>query len=392
MVSSGVAASCNGCAYFPSGYEIHEFEVASKNWTQHFDCPYESFGLVAKENELIVIGGVDKSYTPTNKMLSFSLERKEWEEKYPPMSIARVNPQVIVADKYLIVLGGRASIIEDQVQMFSVEVFDFETKCWFSNEGLNLPEGKVPDMKWMSACICGNDVYVAARHCDPEHKSMTLMFEEDEENDDTEDSKDDEDSSGSENSSGIYPHDPYPCYSLFRCPIKTVNTIQEGKKVAVWHKVEYPHPSVYKKHDSHVTSDVDDNENVLQTEYYCYSVCRFAISCINDRLIAVGCNHIKSMSHEDLRRTLYDACSSYRQAAICSDLLAFQIDIKTEDPEDTICTECCIYEYCSDNDSWRLIKSTPDNGSSDEPPSVASVDGSLVIMRNSKTVHVIDFP
>ena len=78
-VLGGATASCNGCAYFQSEYKIHEFEVASKNWTQHIQCPHTLFGLAAKDSELIVVGGMDESESPTNKIVCFSLERKKWE-------------------------------------------------------------------------------------------------------------------------------------------------------------------------------------------------------------------------------------------------------------------------------------------------------------------------
>ena len=404
VVSGGAAASCNGCAYFASRFEIHEFEIASKNWTKIIDCPYESFGLVSKENELIVVGGFDKSGTPTNKILCFSLEKKDWEEKYPPMIKARISPQVVVADKYLIVLGRYADNRKNNLQMYSIEIYDFEKKHWFLK---SLSLKGVANIEWLSACVFRNDLYVAVSHSDPDYFSTMekVIY-------------DDVGSLSSDQSEkGVEDYDEdlngYPCYSLFRCP---VDTIQEGKEVK-WQKVEYLHPSVYENpndfsdYNSKLYSkaiderfddgfgdekedyedDYSDIEGKLQCLYNGYCVCHFAIACINDRLIAVGCEHIKSMSHEELQETLYNAYDKYRHIARYDYQAYLELGIET-DPEETTDTTCHIHEYCTESDSWRCVKSTPKNGTSDKPPSVACVNGSLVIMRNSKTVHIVDFP
>ena len=396
-VSGGAAASCNGCAYFASRFKIHEFEVASKNWTKIIDCPYESFGLVSKENELIVVGGLDNSKTPTNKVLCFSLKKKEWEE-YPPMSIARISPQVVVADKYLIVLGGKVEENSKIKTCVSVEIFDFEAKCWFSNESLSLPEEKVPDLRWLSACVCGKVLYVAARHFDPEYSSTMDTFVYDR----------DDDSDCSEHDYSLDP-DPYPCYSLFRCSLDALQAIQEGEKVEVWQKMEYPHPSVYnnppcdlvnlsvfvdynnKCNEAFIDGEEPPNGDMLQTNCFCYNVCCFTLSCIDDRLFAVGCKHVESISHETLRKSLKYAYASYREVVKDNRGTYSVTFIDTDGDDHTVDNECYIYEFCTDSDSWKFNGSTPDNGTSDETPSVASVNGSLVIMRNSKTLHIVDF-
>ena len=53
-----------------------------------------------------------------------------------------------------------------------------------------------------------------------------------------------------------------------------------------------------------------------------------------------------------------------------------------------ILEECYIHCYDIKKHLWQLIGSTPENGSRDSQPSVAVVDNKIIVMRNSKTVHI----
>ena len=314
------------------------------------------------------------------------------------MSKVRCFPNVNVTDKYLIVLGGLKSEEGKIKELSCMEIFDFEAKCWFSNESLNLPEEKVPGLRWLSACVCGNNLYVATLHSDPEYSSTIKKFI---------DNLDEEDSNYGDHYDYLDPEDPFPCYSLFRCPLGALRATQDGEMVEVWHKVEYPHHSVYLTPTQHgLTLPVPLND-FLATEKYCgvlehgelqrpayscYFCCHFALSCINDKLIAVGCKHIRSTTYEELREMLRVAYKAYRDAEEYNNERSPSLEAQERNDIETISAECSIYEYCTDSDSWRLVTNTPPNGKSNNPPSVANVDSSLVIMRKSKTVHIVDFP
>ena len=47
--------------------------MKSKHWRE-FECPNESFGLVVIDKEMVLVGGLDKSGVPTNKVARFSIE------------------------------------------------------------------------------------------------------------------------------------------------------------------------------------------------------------------------------------------------------------------------------------------------------------------------------
>ena len=375
--------------------------MASKYWSE-FECPQESAGLAAVENELFLVGGLDTSGGPTNKVACFSLEKKTWEEKFPPMSTPRANPQVVVAGKYLIALSG--SVDKEGPATRSVEVLNREKRCWYTNDNISLPE-ELKYMKWLSACICDKDIYVAARHVDPDFSNTMSKFV---------DNEDDINMEHTDEEEHFYHLDPepYPCYSLFRCPVGVlIEAAEEAKsesKKNLWQRIEHPHPSVYEngdenlsEHNDHIFNNVqfpeeaDPQEELddLRTDYNCYGVCRFTLCCINDSLIAVGCKHVESISHENLNGTLFDAYRSYRevQEELFQPLIGGG-DANTQVYVDyeTIDEKCHIYVYNTE-DSWKRVKSTPRNGTSDKQPSVAVIDNKLVVVRNSKTVHVVTF-
>jgi hypothetical protein len=399
-VSYGAAAATKDCAYFASGFKVHEFDLISKYWRE-FECPQESAGLAVVENELFLVGGLDKSGVPTNKVACFSLEKKTWEEKFPPMSTPRANPQVVIAGAYLIALSGKVNEGNSNPTL-SVEVLNREKQCWYTNDNISLPE-ELKYMKWLSACICDKDIYVAARYDDPDFCNTMSKFVNKVVDSDSEwfDEK--------EYFGDIDPG-PYPCYSLFRCPvgvlIEAAEEVKSESKKNLWQRIEHPHPSVYRnadeklsKHNAHIFYSLQSPEEAdpyevlddLRTEYNCYGVCRFTLCCINDRLIAVGCKHVESISHENLNDTLIYAYQSYREVNKDLFLNRGHTNIQVYVDYETIDEECHIYVYNTEEDSWKRVKSTPRNGISAEQPSVAVIDNKLVVVRNSKTVHVVTF-
>ena len=315
------------------------------------------------------------------------------------MNKLRVNPQVVVAGKYLIALGGWVKEGDRDLPMLSVEVLDCEKCCWYYNNSISLPE-ELKNMKWLSACICNKDIYIAARYHDPDFlntKSKITGNECDSESD-SEMVDDHEDR--------LYPWEAYPVYSLFRCPVDILIEAAEEKsdnRKHIWQRIEHPHPSVYENkeeeelrqrilypEEEYSCEDLGD----LQTEYNCYGVCCFTLCCIADKLIAVGCDHVESISHEDLDDTLYSAYQSYREVNDSKLQIPTNVnaDIVVYFDSQTIDEECHIYVYDTEEDSWKRVKSTPRNGESDKQPSVAIVDNQLVVVRKSKTVHIVSFP
>ena len=371
---------------------------------QQIKCPYPLFGLATVENELVAVGGLVEEKEeeeeeknrdrPINKVFSFSLDKERtWKEKYPEMKEARVRPEVVVFGKYLIVLGG---VIRnpDLRPVTSAEVLDLEEKRWYT---INLPE-ECSSMKWLSACICGEDIYIAVQHDDPDYRSLikaipkrTHTYDEDD---------DDDYSSGDDD-----PPCQCPCYSLYRCSVEElVKSAKEGNNPSNqlrWQKLEHPHPSVYKNPTKdHIQSSELDEAGIdyittmqAETEYLAYQVCTFALSCVSNTLVAVGCSHITSISFENNKKQLYRAYCSYKDARDNIDGLEnYFYEIMTSNDDETIDLECHVYIYDMTDYSWKSVKTTTENGASNCKPTVAVVDNKLVIVRDSEHIHIVNFP
>ena len=262
----------------------------------------------------------------------------------------------------------------------SVEVLDLERKCWYSIERLSLPK-VFTTMKWQSACICGTRIYIAAQHDDPNFQDTVLdicQWRIDK---------------GLENDPGITAYDMlhdgynpdsiYQYTSMFCCSVDTLlqtaletfdGASTSTTTAILWQPLNHPHPAVYGYYHNN------------------YDKCSFTLASINSRtLIAVGCDHIKSTTIEEMASSLYVAYKDYRDDMENQD--EFRVDDDSENDHvdsESICMDgpCHIYVYDMENDSWNLVTSTPDNGSPDDQASVAVISSSIVIIRNSTTVHI----
>ena len=406
---SGYAATYNNVVYFQSGGIIYEFDTESRNWTRSIECPHILYGFAIMGNEIVAVGGLVKSNeSPTNKVLCFPLENSStrerkgkntrygknkaqmqaWEEKYPQMKEKRVYPNVLVYEKFLIVIGG--FMHEERTKgslktVISIEILNVEEKCWYSNDKINLPQ-EFSTMKWLSACICGKDLYITAKHDDPEFEATVREI-----------------------AIPNYEADlagPYPCYSFYRCSVDTLLQIsKEGnddvaksklERIILWQRMQHPHHSVYLNLKPEVVKSrqyggIPREEE--EADYLYYGVCCFTLSSVNNELVAVGCQHIQSIPNEHLREILSDAYGSYRlqrnaQQGECGP----DSNLEASNDEETIDCECHIYRYDAEADSWELVKSTPPNGKSSSDPSVAVVNEKLVIARGSRNVIIVPYP
>ena len=289
-----------------------------------------------------------------------------WKKKYPPMKKERVNPNVLVSGIFLIVIGGfmytpdesGRNVIREPIM--SVEILDVEGKTWHFNDKIHLPE-EFSTMTWLSACINDKDLYITAKHNDPDFKETLRVV------------------------------DPYPCFSLYRCSVDTLlQFAQEESKMEMkilWQKLQHPHDSVYLNLIPNRVSE----EGIEEADYLGFCACRYTISSVNNELVAVGCQHIQSVSNEYLRRILSNAYDAYQMYQDYSDHPYNGLIVRND--EDTIDNECHIYRYDGEADCWEFVKSTPPNGESNSQPSVAVVnDNKLVIVRNSQTLFIVPYP
>ena len=407
---SGATAIHEDNAYFAAGHEIYVFHVPTKNWTETIQCKHDKYGLAAIRGELIVVGGTVTKVSIfseiTSKILCLSLstssEENTWEEKYPAMYTARINPQVVVFGNYLIALGGWTELeygISRSKPTNSVEVLDLEQKCWYSNDRLSLPE-VFTTIEWQSACICEKYIFIAAQHNDPNfdravrgiasHKSYECGYPTDIE----------------------FPQsDCYRCFLMYRCPVENllhtalVNfNAKRVKSKNLWQELKNPHPAVYynEKYNNvsrkpYVQEYVEEFYNygeycAVENKWLNYHDCTFTLACISSHtLIAVGCNHIKSITAEEVKSSLHDAYDFYadiKEYLSCvkeGSRNVYNFDSRLEIENE----RCHIYVYDIENDSWNYVTATPDsNGSPDYQPSVAIVNSRLCVVRNSRTLHI----
>ena len=391
----------NGMAYYANAYGIHEFDVHKRKWIKKIPCQQALFGMAIIEDELTIVGGVMvkdlESGESEEKVkvacwpLSASSKQKSWHEKYPAIGTTLICPQVVVAGRYLIALGGFAEMKDNLIcnPTRSVEVLDLEEKHWYTNNHISLPQ-VFTTMVWQSACIYNNDLFIAVEHDDAKYDDMKENLIEMESTD-----------SYGEHRPGLYHKlpDPYPCFSMYCCSVETL--VQMAKDQCndgyCWQELSHPHPSVYKNPFNippvvlrmpppEMDYDEEDIEYCPQTDFFHYNKCCFTLSCIkNNMLIAVGCKHVESNTKSDIESSLYSAyvsCRSILRNGDCfpDDMHIFDVRRNLED--------CYIHCYDIEKDSWKLIGSIPDNGSHDSQPLVAIVGNKIIFTRNSETVHI----
>ena len=395
-ISKGSVVVSNDNAYFASGSSIQVFNVSQKEWRGEIECDRYNFGLAAIDNELVAVGGLIRSessekYVATNTVVCLTLSdpmaHNTWKEKYPSMNTARISPEVVATDKYLIALAGWTEIdAEDKLAKptRSVELLDKSTKCWHTNQGIQLPHD-LRTLYWLSACVCNDTLYIAAQHEDPNFSS-----------------RGDFDSC-----------DGYECFSLYRCSINSLvryaQTDVVAKKVAhCWQHLNHPHPSVYANENEgeipyyrdDEEEDYDAGSENIEIGYLRYHQCAFVLSCIDSCLLAVGCEHVKGVTSHDNDILLRDAYESYREKnkelgqpwVKASTFNRCHIEDCGRDEDETK-SQCYIHIYNQEEDSWKKIGCTPDvNGSHSDAPLVATVtDDKLVVVRGSTTMHICTF-
>lgn len=389
------------CVYFAGDRCIFEFNLTSRCWTRSIKCPKTAFGLATVNDELVAIGGVVDE-KEVKYVLSYSLkDRGFWvSESYPALRKERNFPNVVVYEKYLIVVGG---VVREQPPVASVEVLDMiERRSWWIVE---LPK-ELNTMTWLSACICSRKLYIAAQHSDHLYKECGLAIisslPENVPNDE------DDDEFTEDDAETAYPEyecdfsGPCPCFSLFSCELETLVKVSKEDRVAaentdetvlLWQKLNHPHHSVYVNYYKSSIPAIETPGDDQEAGYMRYFDCRFSLASVNDDLVAVGCQHIHSFTDEDVKTKVYDAYESYYyQRRELNERSEYQTRIIEFKKKETLDHECHIYGYDIESDSWELVINTPKNGSSDDRPTLAVIGNKMLILRSSETVHIVTFP
>ena len=164
----GSAATDGQFAYFTpdNSTSLYQYEYSTEKWTDLPPCPYHDSGLAIIDSELTTVGGWDGGYCRTNKL--FTLQKKEWVEKYPPMNTLCYCPAVVSTSDgdYLIVIGGH-----DGVRWTAtVELFQVKSRRW--HELITDVPQPLPDP---SATICGDQLNVIERDGDGYSCSLQVL-------------------------------------------------------------------------------------------------------------------------------------------------------------------------------------------------------------------------
>ena len=101
------------------------------------------------DGKLTAVGGEDRSYHGTNKLLT--LRQRKWVEEYPPMNTVRSSPAVVNTSdgEYLIVIGGHRDY-----DTATVELFQVKSRIWYKLTDLPQP------LRFPSATIHGDQLNV----------------------------------------------------------------------------------------------------------------------------------------------------------------------------------------------------------------------------------------
>ena len=144
---AGEAVAHRKIAYFSTGHNVYSFELPDK-WTEFQQCPHRLSGLAVINEQLIAIGGIDKSQNTTNTLLRLKkkLLRSKWKQLLSPMPTAKIYPAAVTTPTHLVVVGGKTSYYGDPIS--TVEVMNVETLQW--STASDLPQ--VIDCPKMTLC------------------------------------------------------------------------------------------------------------------------------------------------------------------------------------------------------------------------------------------------
>ena len=133
-----------------NNYNVYKYEFDKNRWSvlpplqQYWGVP------VNMNDHLTVIGGLLHNNNPTNLVTTY--DDNSWNNTYPNLSVARVDPAVVPYHQYVIVAGGRN---DDDNPLDSIEVFDITKSHWMI-VNTHLPQ----PMYEISATICGDSFII----------------------------------------------------------------------------------------------------------------------------------------------------------------------------------------------------------------------------------------
>ena len=127
------------------------YKIDTESWEELPSYESHYFGMAAVNNQLVLVGGVNKSTGKTTNVLGVWDEGSQtWTHPFPEMPTSRHSTSVVSYQRWLVVAGG------DDGRGFSlkkVELLDTHSKQWY--EGSPLPK----ECSQMSSTINGNNMW-----------------------------------------------------------------------------------------------------------------------------------------------------------------------------------------------------------------------------------------
>ena len=139
--------------YYPNdtmnNYNVYKYEFDKNQWSV-LPPLQQWYGVPVNMNDHLTVIGGEHNNKPTNLVTTY--DDNSWNNTYPNLSVARIDPAVVPYHQYIIVAGGEG---DDGNLLDSIEVFD-TTKSHWMIVNTHLPQ----PMSLISATICGDSFII----------------------------------------------------------------------------------------------------------------------------------------------------------------------------------------------------------------------------------------
>ena len=152
----------NGLVYVGGGHEagvgvsckINIYNPVKSSWSTPLNAPYCQFAMTTLNNNLLIVGGNDKSTRKTDQIMMLTAQTDASHDQfnsYTKMTKARSSPAAVGHQGMLIIAGGK----DDRNKVLSsTELFDSDNEQWYTCNSLPQP------MHWMQSVIVDNTLYL----------------------------------------------------------------------------------------------------------------------------------------------------------------------------------------------------------------------------------------
>ena len=146
----------NGLIYVGGGNEtgwkasftIDCYDPVNNLWSSCIKTPYNFFAMTTLCNNLLIVGGIDKSYKHTDCVLRMEADQFGY---YTKMTRARLSPAAAGYQGMLTITGGTNS---ENDKLSSTELFDSVTGQWYTCNDLPRPHS------WLKPVIIDDTLYL----------------------------------------------------------------------------------------------------------------------------------------------------------------------------------------------------------------------------------------